>query len=286
MSSKEKNTIIIMAVCFMVLCSTLLVGARDLRESDTLNLRNVADSLILLTELATESSEDYIQAKADHIEMLRKYIKHMENRHKPWTFPLKNNITEELKLAIKKLEKDEKEADQQVEASVKIATVSKAIAEFLNKHKLLFIGSEPEVVSKEMQTVIKNLLNEAHKKTQTYINDLNMINSEVAYRANRKAIVYLYLVRFECLELEIVNWKEFKNLSGDINRTIFWNRVLMKRSDTTERERSRLTKHSANELRHLRLLRAIIDNDMREAHAWLQITIKEAFPDAQFLAEK
>ena len=60
----------------------------------------------------------------------------------------------------------------------------------------------------------------------------------------------------------------------------------MKRSDTTERERSRLTKHSANELRHLRLLRAIIDNDMRDAHIWLKIAIKEAFPDIQISVEK
>ncbi len=108
MSSKEKNTIITIAACFMVLCSTLLVGARYLRESDALNLRNVTDSFILLTELATESSEDYIQAKADHIEMLRKYVKHMENRRRHWVFVLKNDITEELKLAIKKLEEDEK----------------------------------------------------------------------------------------------------------------------------------------------------------------------------------
>lgn len=290
MTDKEKKSIVVVAVCFMVICSSSLVMARDLRESDALNLRNVADSLILLTELATESSEDYIQAKADHIEMLRKYVKHIENRYKPWVFVLKNDIMEELKLTIKKLEEDEKETDQQVEAGVKIETASKAIAEFLNKHKLFtdkpIVGSEFEVVSKEMQTTIRKLLDEAHKKTQAYINDLNMVNSEIAYRANRKVIVYLYLVRFEWFRLEIDAWKEFRNFRGDINRTIYWNRLLMKRSGITEKERLRLTKCSANELRHLRLLHAIINDDMREAHIWLKIAIKEAFPDTQFLAEK
>lgn len=290
MTNKGKKSIVVVAVCFMVICSSLPVMARDLRESDALNLRNVADSLILLTELATESSEDYIQAKADHIEMLRKYVKHMENRHRPWVFVLKNDITEELKLVIKKLEEDEKDADQQIEAGVRIEMASKAIAEFLSEHKLFIgkpvVGSKFEVMPEEIQATIKNLLDEAHTKTQTYINDLNMVNSEIAYRANRKVIVYLYLVRSDWLGSEIATWKEFKDFNGDINRTIYWNRVLKKCSNTTERERSRLTKHSANELRHLRLLRAIIDNDMREAHVWLQIAIKEAFPDIQFLAEK
>lgn len=290
MVNKEKNIIIVMAVCFMVICSSLLVTARDLRGSDALNLRNATDSLILLVELATESSENYIQAKADHIEMLGKYVKHMENRHKPWAFVLKNDITVELKLAIKKLGEDEKEANQQAEAIAKIKIASKTIAEFLDKHKLLMdepvVGSEFEVVSKEMQTTIRKLLDEAHKKTQAYIDDLNMINSEVAYRANRKVMVYLYLVRFEWFGLKIDAWKEFRNFRGDINRTIYWNRLLMKRSGITEKERLRLTKCSANELRHLRLLHAIIDDDMREAHSWLKIAIKEAFPDVQFLAEK
>jgi len=290
MTNKEKNLIITMASFFMVACSSLLVIARDLIESDALNSRNVADSIILLTELATESSEDCVRAKADHIEMLGKYVKHMENRHRPWAFVSKNDITIELKLAIKKLEENEGEGetDQQMESCVKIKTASKAIAEFLSKHKLFanepIVGSELEVVSKEMQTVIKGLLDEAHKKTQTYINDLNMVNSEVAYRANRKVIVYLYLVRSQWSK--IVTSEERINLMGDINRTIYWNRVLMKHSDITEEERSRLTKCSINELRHLRLLHAIIDNDMNEVHAWLQIAIKEAFPDVQFLAER
>jgi len=287
MSDKGKKTIVSMASFFMVLCSVLLVGAKSLSEADTLSLHNVTDSLILLTELATESSEDCVRAKVDHIEMLDKYVKHMESRHRPWVFVLKNDITEELKLAIKKLEEDEKEADQQMEAGVKIETASKAIAEFLDRHKLFMngpvVGSELEAVSEEMQTTVRKLLDEAHKKTQTYINDLNMVNSEVAYRANRKVIVYLYLVRSQWSE--IVTSKERINLVGDINRTIHWNGVL-KRSNTTERERSRLTRHSANELRHLRLLHAIIDNDMREAHVWLQTAIKEAFPNDEFFVEE
>ncbi len=175
-----------------------------------------------------------------------------------------------------------------MEACVKIEMASKAIADFLSYHELFMnepiVNSELEIVSEEMQAIIKNLLNEAHKKTKTYINDLSMVNSEVAYRANRKAIVYLYLVRSEWSEIVIS--EERINLMGDINRTIFWNRVLMKHSDITKEEHSRLTKCSANELRHLRLLRAIIDNDMKDAHVWLQIAIKEAFPDIQFSAKK
>lgn len=291
MSNKGKKMIISMASFFMVLCSVLLVGAKSLSEADTLNLHNVADSLILLTELATESSEDCVRAKVDHIEMLDKYVKHMENRHRPWAFVLKNDITKELKLIIKTLEEDRSkdgsedlqwnEAYQQSEASVRIEIASKTIVDFLSKHKLFtyepIVDFGSEVVSEEMKTTIRDLLNEAHKKTQTYINDLNMLNSELAYRANRKAVVYLYLVRSQWLE--IITLEELRELRGDINRTIYWNRVLKRSVEISREERLRLTKCSANELRHLRILHAIIENDMKEAHTWLQIAIKQAFPD-------
>ena len=286
MTNKEKKSIITVATCFMVLCSVLLVGARDLREADVLSLCNATDSLILLTELATESSKDYIQAKADHVEMLNEYVKYMKNRNGPWLF--ENDIAEKLKLVIKSLKKDEKKADQQVEAGIKIETASKTIAEFLSKHRLFMdkpvVGSEYEVVSEEMQTTVRKLLDEADKKTQTYINDLNMVNSEVAYRANRKVIVYLYLVRSQWSE--VITSEERINLAEDINRTIYWNRILKKRSDTTERERSRLTKCSVNEHRHLQLLRAITDNDMRDVHGWLKLAIKKAFPNDKFFVEE
>ncbi len=292
MSDKGKKTIIAMALFSMVLCSVLLVGAENLRESDALNLCNVTDCLILLTELATESSEDCVQAKADHVEMLRKYVKHMDSRRKPLTFVLKDDIAEKLKVVIKELEKDEDEdedeADQQKEACSKIERASKTITKFLSKCELFVdnpvVASEHEVVSEEMQATIRELLNEAHKKTQAYLNDLSMVNSEVAYRANRKTIVYLYLIRSECFRLDIGAWKEFTDFFGDINRTIYWNRVLER--STNEYERSCLKRCSANELRHLRVLHAIMDNDMREAHFWLQLAIKEAFPDMKFSTEK
>lgn len=299
MTDKQKNTIVTKAPYFMILCSVVLylmplirandlanIEADDLVEISVLNVRNATDTLILLIELATESSGDYVRAKTDHIEMLNKYIKHMKNRNRPWLF--ENDIAEELKLVIKKLKEDEKEVDRQMEACEKIEIASKTIAKFLNKHKLFInepiVSPKPEVISEEMQTTIKDLLNEAHKKTQAYINDLNMINSEIAYRANRKVIVYLYLIRSQWSE--IITSEERINLAGDINRTIHWNQVLKKRSDVTEEERSRLTMCSANEFRHLRILRAIIDNDVREAHGWLKLAIKKAFPNDDFFAKE
>lgn len=277
MTTKQRNVIMIATICFMVLCFTSSMEAKDLREEDVLNLRNATDSLILLTELATESSGDYVQAKADHIEMLSEYVKHMENRHGFRTVVSKNDIRKELKLAIKRLKKDDS----------KLKVASEAIARFLSKHKLFrnepILKAKPEIISKKMRAVIKDLLNEANKKTRIHVSDPNMVNAEVAYRANRKAIVYLYFVRFQWSE--IITSEERINLVGDINRTIYWNRVLM-HSNITEEQHLRLTKHSVNELRHLRLLHAIMDNDMREVNALLQIVIKQAFPDAQFLVEK
>lgn len=294
MKTKTKLLILLIIVFITVIGVASLSVKKEIKshhnqgtekELNALNLCNATDSLILLLELATESSGDYIQAKADHIEMLCEYVKHMENRYGSRTVVLENDIIKELKLAIKKLKEDESEVDQQMKACEKIKTTSEAIAEFLSKYELFrdepIVSSKPGAVSKKMQTVIRDLLDEARKKTRTHVSDPNMVNSEAAYRANRKAIVYLYLARFEWSK--IVTLEEIADLMGDINRTIYWTRVLLKRSaEINEKERSRLTNCSANELRHVRLLRAIKDNDMREAHALLRLAIMEAFPDVQF----
>jgi len=235
---------------------------------------------MLLTELVTDSSENNIQSKADHIEMLRLYIKHMENQ--PWSklFISENNVIEELKSITKKMAED----DGELESYLKIRAASNVMAEFLNKHGLFtanpVVSPKSEAVLEEIQTTLKELLNEAHEKTFEYVKDVNIINSEIAYRANRKAIVYLYLIRSEWVRLKATDWKEFKDFSGDINRTIYWNQKL--KHSVGEHERLLLNRQSTNELRHLRLLRGLIDNDAREVHALLKITSKQCFPNIRF----
>lgn len=274
MNSKKFEAISSIGWSVLVIFSVLFSVISDGEELNALRSYDATDSFMLLAELATESSKDYTQAKADHLELMRCYIKTMKQRYKP------SDVAKELTFLTKEIEKKGSGADQNREDCEKIKVASERMAEFLNKHKLFLnapvIYAGEEVISEETKAVISRVLEDASEKTQEYINDLNMANAEIAYRANRKAIVYLYLFRSELSE--IITEEGVRDLRGDINRAIYWNRVL-KKSISAEEERQQLTNLSENELRHLRVLHSIITDDMREAHIWLQIAIKKAFPD-------
>ncbi|MBZ9577473.1 hypothetical protein KJA13_00330 [Patescibacteria group bacterium] len=280
MISKQTNTIRILVVACLILCCLYLIGVVR-REARALNLRNVTDSLILSIEFTTEPGMDYIQAKADYVEILYKYVRHMENRHIPLLFFFsRSNIAGDLKRVVRDLEKaDELNAREAIEKA------SEAIAEFFTKTKPFtdesIITFESEVISEEIQTAIKDSLQEAHEKAETCANDSNVANFEALYRANRKAIVYLYLARFEYQE--IVDEEKLRTFRTDLNATCYRNEALQD-SDTveiSEEECSRLTVYYGSELRRLGILYAIIDNNIQQAYDLLQteMAARKAIPD-------
>lgn len=73
--------------------------------------------------------------------------------------------------------------------------------------------------------------------------------------------------------LDVRDIREFR---GDINRTIYWNRVLQKRLKGSDV--SVLEEYTASELRRLRVLRAVLNEDMREAQALLLVAFRASFP--------
>jgi len=81
--------------------------------------------------------------------------------------------------------------------------------------------------------------------------------------ANRKAIVYLCLARFNYQE--IVDEEELRRFRTDINRTVYYNRVLQKTYEEDNPNYKLLGEYSDSELRRLGLLQAIIYNDIHQA---------------------
>lgn len=282
------STITSVLVCLVIIC-VLFLGNKVFGEAKKLNLRNATDSLMLLIELATEAGDDYANAKTVHAKLLRDYVGHMEQRDLHWLLRLppfsKKNVAKVLKRVAEDLEK----ADQ-LNAREEIKSASETIAQFLTESKPFtsepISTFEPEVISEEIRDVLKESLIGSHEKVERYANaneSLTVDDAKAACMANRRAIVYLYLARFGYQE--IVNQEELKTFRTDINRTIYYNRVLQE-SDTVkgseEEECSdywRLTRYSDSELRRLRLLQAIIDNDIQQAQVLLQIAIKKAIPD-------
>lgn len=301
----RKSIIIWASVCFMVLCCVLLMGARVSRESKALTLRNATDSLMPLAELYTEGGGRYggrhTEAQKSHAKMIQRYVDHMNSRHVPVLLRLppfsKKNIVKRLAKVAEELAKNvpsENENGAQDKAGKNIKQAAKSIAQFLTETEPeLFTGEliitfEPEVMSGEMQDALRKSLREAHEKAEIYVKDPNMAKAEEACMTNRRAIVYLYLARFGYQE--IIGEEELRKFRTNINRSIYQNRLLQQ-SDaikggkgTDGSDYSMLEKHSASELRRLRLLQAIIDNDILEAQVLLQIAIITAISDNQFSA--
>ena len=277
----KRNIILILSlVCFAIFIVAAIANA--LEEAKILNLRNANDSLMAIIELKKESGGNYNKAKADHIEMLRQYVGHMDSRDLSFLFQLppfsNKNVTKELERAVEDLEK----ADQ-LNARKAIENASNSIAKFLAQSKSFtsepITTFEPEVIPQELQTVTKKALADSHEKVEKYADDSNMTNAEKACWTNRKAIAYVYLCRFGLQNF--VDQEELRTFRTDMNRCIYYNRVLQQTS-ISEEERTRLTEYSNSDIRRLQLLQAIIDNDIQQAQTLLLIAVEEVFPGTEF----
>lgn len=301
--AKKKSIIIRASVCFMVLCSVLLAGARASREAKTLSLRHASDTLMPLAELFTEGGGRFggchTKAQESHAEMVLRYVEHMNSRHVPFLvrlLPFSNDrIVKRLQKVGQELKDGVPSGNDEVaqeEARRNIEEAAEAIGQLLTESGLLtaepITTFEPEVMSEEIQDAIRNSLLEAHEKADIYAADPNLANGEEACMTNRRAIIYLYLARFGYQE--IIGEEELKTFRTDINRTLYQN-GLLQQSDaikggkgTKGSDYSMLEQHSASERRRLRLLQAIMDNDIREAQVLLQIAILTAMSDIRHSA--
>lgn len=280
--SKEKP-IVYISVWLLISFYFLFMVIKSYTSAKWLASRNIEDSLILLVELATEPGPDYNESKTLFSGLLLDYAKHMEGR-RPYPLLLwpplsKRNIVKEMR----RIAGDLENADQ-TNAREAIERASKSITEFLAESKLFaaepIITFEPEVMPEELQVAIKESLRESHEKAEIFTNDPNMANSEAAYQANRKAIVYLYLARSGYQE--IVSQEELRTFRTDLNRTIYYNRFL-RQTDAVKigegvegSDYWRLGRYSNSEILRLRLLQAIIDNDMQQAQVLLQMAVTKA----------
>jgi len=281
-TAHKKRIVIYLSVWLVILSSFLFMGAKAYRQADQLILCNATDTLMALIEIKAEAGGNYIKAKADHVEMLRQYVGHMDSRHLSFLLKLPPFSNKNVAKELDRVAEDLNNVDP-LNAREAIETASKSIAEFLSQLKP-FTGEPittcgPEVVSQELKSAIKNSLQQSHEKIEIFANDPNMTNSEEACWANRRAAAYLYLARFGYHE--IVSQEELRRFRTDMNRCVYYNRVLQQ-TDISEKERTRLIEYSNSEIRRLQLLQAIMDNNIQQAQLLLLIAIKDAFPNNQF----
>lgn len=284
--------------------SSVCAGVDDGKASNKTDLawRYVSDGLLLYNELKSESGRDFVKARKVHADLLSMYV---EARKADYVAALLTDevaagILESLKSIKETLEKavpPEGEQDPNAWAEKDIKEASERLGKIL-------IGFEPylkepfdvdgfEELGDRCRKELGTALGDVKAKLKAYINNLttektNDLTIKKAVRlceANRKAIVLLFLARFARFEDQGVNaetsgeglkLRDLRQFRGDINRTIYWNRVLQKRLKGSEQ--SVLAAYSASELRRLRVLRAVLNEDMQEAQALLLVTFRASFP--------
>lgn len=286
--------------------SSVYAGADDSKASNKINLawRYVSDGLLFYNELAKEAGSDFVKARKMHADLLGKYVREMEAREADYVTALLTEeaarILENLK-SIRKSLKEDVPPDQQNpnawakqdvnEASEKLGNLLKDFEPYL-KDPFDFDGFEK--LGDKCRIDLYAALKKVTVKLREYIEHLTVLKAdnplaikkaEELCEANREAIVLLFLNRFARFEGQGVNAESsvegldlriLRQFRGDINRTIYWNRVLRKRLKGSDE--SVLKKYSASELRRLRVLRAVLNEDMREAQDLLLIAFRDSFP--------
>lgn len=286
----------------LIFCDGTSVCADDGKGSDELAWRYVSDGLLLYNELASESGRDFVKARKVHADLLSMYV---EAREADYVAAL---LTDEAAAGIlKSLKSIKKSLEEAVPPEGKQNPNAWAEKDIKNASKRLsqiLIGFEPylkepfdidgfEKLGDRCREDLYAALKDVKAKLRAYIKDLttekaNDLTIEKAVKlceANRKAIVLLFIARFARFEDQGVNaetsgegldLRVLRQFRGDINRTIYWNRVLQKRLKGSDE--AVLKKYSTSELRRLRVLRAVLNEDMREAQALLLVAFRASFP--------
>lgn len=279
----------------LIFCDGSSVCADGGKANHKLAGRYISDGLLLYNELETESGTNFLKARRVHADLLAIYVDEMEARELDYAAAL---LTEEAAGILANLKSigeslaepvPEDIADPNVWAQTNIKQASRLVGELLSDFEPYL--EDPfdldgfEELGDKCRKALNAALENVKVKLGEYIKDLTIKNAEELCLANRRAIVLLFLNRFARFDDQWVaggtsneglDLRVLRQFRGDINRTIYWNRVLQKR--LKESDASLIEEYSSSELRRLRILHAVLNNDMREAQALLLITFRASFP--------
>jgi len=239
--------------------------------------RNANDYLMVACEVATESGDDFITAGVDHADMLEHYIGRTNGKLQPRLLRLlypKLSPQIELKPVVDSLRGD---LGGQSNARKRIQAAAGAIEQFLrsleDSSSARIVTFRPEPLSKEVVEAVNEALDKSDETVKEYEDAPTVDRAETACRANRRAIALVYLAR--CEHQHLIGEEKLKKFRHNVDRTIYYNDTLRKTASREKRELLRL--YSNSELRRLKIIQAILDNDMQEARDLLITAIEEAY---------
>ena len=264
----------------------------SVQENETLLFRNGSDVLFPLVELASESGKDYAESKQLHSSMLRLYGDRIKERHEILNIQMPPISPKNIEFVLGNALKELKYANEE-EVAKAISGVGISIAEFLEKTKP-FASYEripelsPEPVAESMKKRAREVLESYQMINGEFISNesRSVEGAERVYQAARKAMFYLYLYRAEWKGIFTV--EQLRTLRGDLNRSIFWSRRLLKndaiesQKDVKGSDYSRIVFYCESHLRYLRIIHHMNGDDTAGIHKIMQTAAKEHFSKMSF----
>ncbi|MHC4395310.1 MAG: MCP four helix bundle domain-containing protein [Planctomycetota bacterium] len=245
-------------------------------ELAKLTLRNGDDGLVVAQEMKEHGPKCAISIN-DQIEILNLYWDYVGEREPrtwsrflvqfyPQLSPQKQikPIVDRLKLAAKELSGDDDACKQAINKE------AEEIDKFCKKSREFFglevVPSEHRVLSKELSGILNLVqkLADSNEAIDNYeANPYSFDYSELACRANRKAIVPLYFIR--CVYQEYVKREEIEKFLKNIERAIVYNDNLRKDLGTTDKHKKLLKEYNTSEKARKDIVQAILAGDMPKA---------------------
>lgn len=241
--------------------------------------QNANNYLLLACEAITESGGEsgFASARTDHARMLEYYLGREEDKRVIcWLLGV---LYPKLSPAIQLGPALEALKNQQAEESGKvIQDTADVLNQFVkNSEEISYIRSATAYYEisfkKSILEDVNDALTEAQKAVTKYEKDRNLANAELTCRANRRAITLVYPIRYSYENF--ITRDRLKQFRHDIDRTIYYNNMLSKTASTEDNKL--LTHYSTSELRRLKIIQAILDEDMETARTLLKTAIEEAY---------
>ncbi len=236
--------------------------------------------LCIACEAATESGYDYVEAMRDHAEILEAYI-NAEHRRNWFASYLLYMLYPELdhERRLKPLLEDLKgPLSEQEKAKDQIERAAHVLEEFSEELRASSDVSSTALRFRSVGIELLSAINEAielsHEAVVEYGKALNMPNAQKTCRKNRKTITLIFFGR--SAYLSEVNKCVLRGVLEDVTQIIAYNEKLQK-TLKSERDRSLLTKYSDSEKRRVKILQAILENDVIKARKILRKAIEDAF---------
>lgn len=278
----RSQQIVIIFICLIIIGVCLPVMLYADANLPELVQRNANDILILLVELQHEAGEDYIEASKDYVYLLPRFRGHMEERSCSLLLRLlypELSPAKQLKSALADLSEP---VAKQGQAQKKINEATEAMRQFVYKSQK-FAGTQVSMfelhdVPEELLKDAKSALDDARKYVEIYGKKQTVPNSQEACRKNRIATALAYLIRCVFQDFNTLD-DELKQFRGDINRTIYYNNLLVKnnedllasdqlpdvRKKKLEKDIGLLGKYTNSEIRRLVIVNALLDRDSHKA---------------------